>query len=257
MQGGEAGYEVGKENADGSMRSANERIAKAKQQHAGGVVGSRMLDDDVRRAVADRTQKQLDARLYALVDAGAMSFSDAAAKRTVLLQEDFYKTNWNSLARVMDAKVQGTAVERKRKFSGTVCTSAKTRGSMSIMDLVAGLKSAGLFQAGRGALITGGVDGGAHAVAAHVRKLDDLYLFDPNYGIFKCPNPPSLGRAIVTLISQIWVTLEKWTLDGEYGYAIFEARSDTGATKPGQVDVSFRHGDQATFLANKASLRLK
>jgi hypothetical protein len=256
LQGGKPGYAIGKTNKDGSERTRDQLLAKMKAQHAGGVVAARMLDDDVRRAISERMKGQLDTRLRERMSADKMSFDDAQAARSKILNQDFYKTSWNTLAQILDTKLHGTAAGHKRNFRGIVCTSAKIRGQMSIADLVAALQNQGLFQAGRGALITGGVSGGAHAFAVHVCKLDELYLFDPNYGVFKCSNPTSLNRAIVTLISKIWVTLEKWQLDNEYGYAVFEAKDELVAIQPGQHEVAVLHGDRATFLANKASLKL-
>jgi Yersinia/Haemophilus virulence surface antigen len=257
LQGGKAEYRISKLDADGSERSPDQLLSKAKQQHAGGVVVQRMLADDVRQAVVAHTAKQVADRLNALIAKGQLTAPEAQALMNKYGEADFYKTDWNKLAAMLDAKVKGTVLARKRGFSGIVCISAKTRGPMPLAGLVRDLESQGLFQAGRGALISGGVNGGGHAVAAYVRSGGEMYLFDPNYGIFRCSNAGGLREAIVTLIGKIWPELQKWRLDNEYGYAVFEAKESEADVRPGQHAVSFKHGESSTFLANKADLRLR
>lgn len=101
-----------------------------------------------------------------------------------------------------------------------------------------------------------GVNGGAHAIAAHARRTGELYLFDPNYGIFKANANGALLKGIAVLMTKIWPALEKWKLDEENGYAVFKTAPPSEPTPAGQTAVQFVHGYRATYLANKASLRL-
>jgi hypothetical protein len=99
-----------------------------------------------------------------------------------------------------------------------------------------------------------GEAGGAipgHAIAAHFKDVREIYLFDPNVGIFKSGSLDEFRRSLETLIGTVWTQDFKWILDGTFGYSLFRVRPE-GETNSVERGVPYSKLPEYTAAESKA-----
>lgn len=186
-------------------------------------------------------EKRLEAKAEAIASKRDSSFkavdSLAAQKIKGLQSENFYSYGWEDLAKQLDGWVD-TKVKagRKRGFSNVVVLKSKNRSKFSS----AGAFTSSLIQdldfvKGTCALLSVGLSKGTgeaggsipgHAIAAHFKETNEIYLFDPNLGIFKSNSLEEFRRSLETLVGTIWTEDLTWNLDGTFGYSLFRLRPE-------------------------------
>jgi hypothetical protein len=214
----------------------------------------------------DQIEERLDAKAKGIT-AKSKSRIDAADKladeRVKTLQsQNFYSYGWDGLAKQLDSWVEKKVKSgRKRGFSNIIVIKSKNRAKHATAGAfsIAMIKDQD-FCEGTCALLSVGLSkgtgeaGGAipgHAIAAHFKDVHEIYLFDPNVGIFKSGSLDEFRRSLETLIGTVWTQDLKWILDGTFGYSLFRMRPE-GETNSVERGVPYSRSPEYTAAESKA-----
>jgi len=214
----------------------------------------------------DQIEERLNAKVEGITDKSKsrIDAADTLADQTVktLQSQNFYSYGWDALAKQLDSWVEKKVKSgRKRAFSNIIAIKSKNRakhataGAFSIamikdQDFCEGtcaLLSVGLS---KGTGEAGGVIPG-HAIAAHFKDVQEIYLFDPNVGIFKSGSLDEFRRSLETLIGTVWTQDLKWKLDGTFGYSLFRMRPEV-ETNSVERGVPYSRSPEYTAAESKA-----
>jgi hypothetical protein len=178
----------------------------------------------------------------------------------------FYGHSWEKLKVELDRQLKGAEAMKqtsKRPFSNIVATKSLNRTPYaSTAGFVKVLMADGAFKAktcallGIGLRVGRGEAGGeisGHAIAVHWKSDIELFLFDPNIGVFSSGNKAALGKALEDLVGLGWSQVLEWELDGTYGYSLFEWRGSETDVQPREKPMLVSPSDVATGLENKVA----
>lgn len=189
------------------------------------------------------------------------------ARELFVAQGSFYQSGYDQLAKTLDP-----ALNSKRPFSGVVATKTLDQkqygGTNAFQQFSQALCNDPDFHAGSAALIgaslaagnTAGEAGGnigGHAIAVHYKRDNELYLFDPNVGVFLCRQKSDLKRSLERLVNDGWERKLGWNLTDEYGYSLFERRASPQAVGIRETPVVTTTSAGATFHENKQVIPAK
>jgi hypothetical protein len=166
----------------------------------------------------------------------------------------------------LDRQLKGAEAMKqtsKRPFSNIVATKSLNRTPYaSPAGFVKVLMADGAFKAktcallGIGLRVGRGEAGGeisGHAIAVHWKSDIELFLFDPNIGVFSSGNKAALGKALEDLVGLGWPQVLEWEVDGTYGYSLFEWRGSETDVQPREKPMLVSPSDVATGLENKVA----
>jgi hypothetical protein len=189
------------------------------------------------------------------------------ARELFLAQGSFYQSGYDALAQSLDP-----ALKSKRPFSGVVATKTLEQkqysGNSAFQQFAQALCNDSDFHAGSAALIgaslaagnTAGEAGGnigGHAIAVHYKRDNELYLFDPNVGVFLCRQKGDLKRSLEKLVNDGWEGKLRWNLTDEYGYSLFERRPSPQAVGIRETPVVTTPSPVTTYYENKQVIPAK
>jgi hypothetical protein len=163
-----------------------------------------------------------------------------------------YSYHWETLARELDQFIKGKFGGSKRPFSNIVAVKCVNRtdsrfGNGQASGFANAIASEVEFRPDRCVLMCAGLAGSAgesggeisgHAIAGHYKPSGELFLFDPNLGIFRCSSKENFRRALEIVMGSIWPRDFNWTLSGSFGYSVFRAASQD-STKPNEKPVVY------------------
>jgi hypothetical protein len=164
----------------------------------------------------------------------------------------FYSYGWKDLAKELDALVARSKAS-KRPFSNIMSVQCVNRSDEVFASGNAGAFASAVvnhaeFQPGRAVLLSVGLrvgigeQGGTisgHAIAVYCKSASELYLFDPNLGVFRANSRDNLRRALAVLMGEAWTQDLRWELDGTFGYAVFRAISTPEQARPNERAVDY------------------
>ena len=256
LQGGKTTYKVDKQK-EGVSRSDAVILAKLKRQLA---VGANVQVTEVR-------QEWTDAYLTGLGFTKSGDSWSIPSSLSGLWEETQakgkYARHWTQLSREYDGQLNVDGRRSSRPFSNIVAISSTIRSSQTLAAFAAGLCRDTNFRAGTAALLSVGLRVGVgeaggsisgHAIAAYCRSDSELFLFDPNIGVFHCTSRDDLKRAIERLIGEGWTTRMNWRLEGTYGYSLFQARTSPSSVQPRERPLLMTPSPQSTAIENQSLL---
>jgi virulence surface antigen len=192
------------------------------------------------------------------ISAELMAKAKVAERTASALDTGFYGEGWQDLAQQLDSWVNQKMKATKRRFNNIVSVKSVDRkkyteqpfAAVMVQDLDFGPGTCVLISAGlkKGSGEAGGSIG-SHAIAAHFKSTKEIYLFDPNLGIFECTSKEQFRRTLETMLDNVYPNDFKWKLDQEFGYALFRARGETQANVS---ERTLRHYASADFTATTA-----
>ncbi|MGE0757197.1 MAG: YopT-type cysteine protease domain-containing protein [Pirellulaceae bacterium] len=287
LQGGREVYLVPREK-NGATRTDQQLVNKQKKQHLIGAKTQVMLDrakqDVPEQRIAEidrRIQEFLRSRGITLVGDQWQVTSSSPAERTLKMnlirqaeskrdalvekmnREGIFSYGWTELARELDGVVDRHLGGSKRSFSNILAVKCVNRrdgtfGSGQASSFANAVINDGEFLAGRCAMLSVGLrvgigEGGGsisgHAIACHFKSPGELYIFDPNLGIFQCTSKDKCRQALTALMGEAWTRDLGWQLQGTFGYAIFRANRTVEPSRPGEreVDLTVSEPRPTTF----------
>jgi hypothetical protein len=175
-----------------------------------------------------------------------------------------YAYAWEDMARELDQVLARFGA--RKTFGNIVALQCVNRTKDSVFkdgtarSFAAAIVGSPDFQAGRAASLAVGLrigigeSGGSisgHAIAVHYAAANELYLFDPNLGIYQTRSPAAMKTALETLMGPVWSAMG-WSLDGSFGYAFFKAKTvPTPRSNERPVDYS-SNSPTVTALKNQS-----
>jgi hypothetical protein len=184
-------------------------------------------------------------------------------KDKLFANRDLFEYGWDEFAKELDRCVGS----KKRRFSGVVATKSvhqkSYNGSSPFATFSKTLCDDDKFCVGSAVLIrvslpgdnTAGSAGGSiggHGIAAHYKGNNELYLFDPNAGVFVCQTKSSLEKALVKLVEDGWMGKLGWGIKNEFGYTLFARRDSQPQAGGGETVLVVTPSPTATAYQNKA-----
>ena len=172
-----------------------------------------------------------------------------------------YASFWKSFASDLDSFLDQKLKVSKRRFSNIVVVKSVDRlphdtAKAFVTAMIDDLD----FRPGTCALLSVGLTKGqgedgspipGHAIAAHFKSKAELFLFDPNLGIFSSTSKDQFRQTLESMLGTVWTKDLKWQLEGKYGYSLFRPREDE-ASNTSEKAVPYSETPQYTAAENKA-----
>jgi hypothetical protein len=234
------------------LAEADRRIAAFLQSHGFTHNGSGWTFYFWSQAEQQEKQQLLD-DVLAWRSALSREMNETVARFNQADSQGFFATGWDKLARDLDEAVRNKLGASKRAYGNILAVRCVNRSDKRFGEGTAEAFAHGLmtdpdFQPGRAALLSVGLAWGigerggsisGHAVALHFVAPGELYLFDPNLGVFRCNSTDHMRQALEILLGPVWQEDLQWQLDGTFGYAIFRVAARPADRQPLERVVNF------------------